>query len=498
VPIVDTRSGKVEGAERDGYCVFKGIPFAAPPLGERRWRPPVREKPWDGVRDATRFGAEAAQAPNAMARFSGGTAAPRQDEDCLYLNVWTPGCDDARRPVLVWIHGGAFVFGSGSTPWYHGGRFAQHGVVLVTLNYRLGPLGFLHLGDLFGDALAGSGNAGLLDQVAALEWVRENIAAFGGDPDRVTMFGESAGAASVGTLLGMPAARGLVRGAIAQSGAASWFSWPDEATEFASRFVEALGVRAGDVDALRSCSTQQILDAMRSVPVDVGRGRLPYQPVVDGHALPRPPLDAIREGSADGVALITGTNRHEMTLFNVLDPELGEIDDDRMVERLRLRLGAHAHDIVAAYRRRAPDASPIERWTELATDAVFRIPALRLADAQRPHGPVWVYRFDWETPVFGGVLRSTHALDLPFVFHNLDRGGTELFTGTGEERRVLADAMHGAWVAFAQRGEPNGDGLTPWPRYEASRRPVMVFGPPAAVEDDPDAAIRDIWDGAIP
>ncbi|MGH8979270.1 MAG: carboxylesterase/lipase family protein, partial [Acidimicrobiia bacterium] len=246
--IAATRSGKVEGGEHDGILVFKGIPYATPPVGARRWLAPEREEPWDGVRDATQFSAQSAQGAFAMNAMFGGPE-PVTSEDSLYLNVWTPACDDAQRPVMVWIHGGAFVFGSGDTPWYHGTAFAKHGdVVVVTINYRLGAFGFLHLADLFGDAFAGSGNAGILDPVAALEWVRDSIAAFGGDPENVTVFGESAGGGSVGTLLGLPAARGLFTKAIPQSGASSWYATREPATSIAQGFLANLGVKPGDTE----------------------------------------------------------------------------------------------------------------------------------------------------------------------------------------------------------------------------------------------------------
>ena len=268
--IVATRSGKVEGFERDGVAVFRGIPYAAPPVGTRRWQPPQREEPWAGTRDAGSFSPQSAQTEFALAKMMG-ERQPPYSEDSLYLNVWTPGCDDARRPVMVWIHGGAFIWGAGDTPWYDGTKFAVHGdVVVVTINYRLGPFGFMHLSDLFDGAFAGSGNAGILDQIAALEWVRDCIPAFGGDPDRVTVFGESAGAASVATLLGTPGARGLFRAAIPQSGAASWTSTRDRATGIAARVVENLGIRAGDSEALLAASTDAVLGAL---PAFQGRRR---------------------------------------------------------------------------------------------------------------------------------------------------------------------------------------------------------------------------------
>jgi para-nitrobenzyl esterase len=482
--IVATRSGKVEGIEREGIQVFRGIPYARPPIGNLRWRPPQVEREWDGVRDASQFSAQSAQTEFALTTMMGGTR-PAYSEDSLYLNVYTPACDDAARPVMVWIHGGAFVWGAGDTPWYDGTKFATHGdVVVVTINYRLGPFGFLHLSDLFGEDFAGSGNAGILDQVAALEWVRDCIPAFGGDPNRVTIFGESAGAASVSTLLGLPAARGLFRAAIAESGAASWNSTPARATEIASGIVERLGVCAGDADALLTVSTDAVLDALPAWRED-GVGGLPFQPVVDGVAFTRPPLDEIAAGNAAGVRLMTGTNGQEMTLFTIADPAMATLTHDGVLARLRSWAPDAAEALLAEYRARRPDATPADLWQQIATDGVFRIPAIKMLEAHVPYGPAWAYWFTWESPVFGGILRSTHVLEIPFVFDNLDRGGAEMLTGTGGERRALADAMHRAWIAFARDGDPNHAGLPEWPRYDTERRPTLRFDTTIEVVDDP-------------
>jgi para-nitrobenzyl esterase len=482
--IVATRSGKVEGFERDGVHVFRGIPYAAPPVGDRRWQPPQREEPWAGTRVATAFSPQSAQTEFALSKIMG-ESQPPNSEDSLYLNVWTPGCDDARRPVMVWIHGGAFMWGAGDTPWYDGTKFAIHGdVVVVTINYRLGPFGFMHLADLFDGAFAGSGNAGILDQVAALAWVRDCIATFGGDPARVTVFGESAGAASVGTLLGTPGARGLFNRAIAQSGAAAWTSTRDRATGIAARVVENLGIRAGDTEGLLATSTEAVLGALPAFRED-GVAALPFQPVVDGTVLSEPPLDAIAAGNAAGVRVLTGTNLNEMTLFTVADPELATLDDAGVLNRLRNAFGPAADAVVESYRARRPNIGPQELWLDLSTDGVFRIPAIRLLEAQQPHAPVWSYLFTFATPVFGGLLRSTHALEIPFVFDNLDRGGADVLTGTGPERQGIADAMHRAWIAFARDGDPRHGGLPEWPRYDLDRRATMRFDAECEVLDDP-------------
>jgi para-nitrobenzyl esterase len=499
--IVDTRSGKVQGLEADGIHVFRGIPFAKPPVGDLRWLPPKREEPWNDVRDATRFSAESAQSPFPMAQLFGGEQ-PANSEDSLYLNVWTPGLDDARRPVMVWIHGGAFMNGSGTTPWYDGTRFVKHGdVVIVTINYRLASFGFLHLADLFGDELAGSANAGILDQIAALEWVRDNIEAFGGDPDRVTIFGESAGGGSVGTLLGTPAARGLFSGAIAQSGAASWWATRERANEIASRIVHALNVKPGDIAALRAKSKDEVLAAqaiagldVRTLTEEVGVG-LPFQPVVDGTVLPHAPLDTIEAGNARDVRVLAGTNRHEMTLFHLMDQTLAQIDEPGLLRRARTWFAEdRAAEIVAGYRANRTDGGLLDVWTDLSTDAVFRIPAIRLAESQLAHGPVWMYLFTWETPVFGG-LRSTHALEIPFVFDALDKPGSDMFTGNGPERQRIADAMHRAWIAFARDEAPQHAGLPTWPQYDEQRRATMRFDATCELLDDPAGGDRRLWDG---
>ena len=482
--IVATRSGKIEGLERHGVHVFRGIPYAAPPVGPLRWQAPRREEPWAGTRAATSFSAQSAQTEFALTKMMGGSQ-PAYSEDSLYLNVWTPACDDARRPVMVWIHGGAYIWGAGDTPWYDGTKFAVHGdVVVVTINYRLGPFGFLHLDDLYDGAFPGSGNAGILDQIAALAWVRECISAFGGDPARVTIFGESAGASSVGTLLGAPGARGLFTSAIPQSGAASWVSTAERATRMATPIIENLGVRAGDVDALLAVTTDDVLRAIPAWRED-GVDALPFQPVVDGIVLREPPLAAIAAGNAEGVRVLTGTNLTEMTLFTIADPGMATLDDAGIVARLRPVFGEAGDAVFADYRARRPAVSPQELWQELATDGVFRIPAIRLLEAQQAHAPVWSYLFSYESPVFGGVLRSSHALEIPFVFDNLDRGGAEMLTGDGPELPGIADAMHRAWIAFARTGDPQHGGLPEWPRYDLERRATMRFDTVCEVVDDP-------------
>jgi para-nitrobenzyl esterase len=494
--IVETTTGSVQGREKDGILDFRGIPYAAPPVGELRFRPPQPAEPWAGVRDATQFGPMAPQNQGAMeALFN----APPQamDEDCLTLNIWTPACDDGKRPVMVWIHGGAFLFGTGATPWYHGDPFARDDVVLVTINYRLGAFGFLHVD--------GQGNNGILDQVAALEWVRDNIAAFGGDPGNVTAFGESAGAMSVGTLLGLPAAKGLFVKAIPESGAAHAARTAEEAEELADAFLVELGIEKGPgaVDRLRDLPMQTLLEAQaKLVEREMGAGGrgIPFAPVVDGVVLPEPPIDAIGKGQAAGVQVLIGTTREEWKLFTMMDPGIAKLDDDGAARRLTgmVRDSSGAPSVIAHYRTTRPDASASDLWSAVGTDVIFRIPAIRLAEAQSALGnDVYMYRFDYRTPVFGGVLGACHALEIPFVFESLD-AGAEMFVGPlNEQMRTLAQRMHTSWVTFARTGRPVAEGLPEWPRYTSDRRATMLFDFEPEVVEDPDGADREVWAGVL-
>jgi para-nitrobenzyl esterase len=499
---VETTLGSVAGSVKDDIHVFKGIPFAAPPVGPLRFRAPQPATPWTGTRDARSYGPVAPQTASPMEQMFGGPKPEQSEADCLTLNIFTPAPDGAKRPVMVWIHGGAFVTGSGATPWYDGTAFARNGnVVVVTINYRLGALGFLHLDEL-SDAFAGSGsgNVGILDQVAALEWVRDNIEAFGGDANNVTTFGESAGAMSVGTLLGLPAAKGLFVKAIPQSGAAHHARTPEDATDVARKVLEASGLTtdADGVAALQELPIDKLLEAQAAVLVQLAAGGgLAFAPVVDGIVLPERPIDAIGGGSATDVAVLIGTTRDEMKLFGMLDPGLNDLDDAKMLRRGAAFVGdeAKAADIIGVYKTTRPGIAPAELWSALATDSVFRIPAVRLAERQSGRGnAVYMYRFDWATPVFGGQLGACHALEIPFVFDNLDALGSEMFTGPASpEMREMARAMHTAWHTFARTGNP-GDN---WPRYTSADRKVMRFDLTPEVIDDPDAAEREAWEGVL-
>lgn len=499
-PLVTTMQGDVQGLELDGIFQFRGIPYAAPPVGDLRFRAPVAPPSWEGVRDATKFGQMSVQESGGVTAFLG-DAVDSSGEDCLFLNVFTPGCDSSARPVMVWIHGGGFINGSSSTPWYNGTSLSKHGdVVVVTLNYRLGALGFLWLGDL-DSRYRSSGVNGLLDQAAALAWVRENISAFGGDPGNVTIFGESAGAMSVSTLLALPAAQGLFHKAIAQSGAAHNTFTPQMGAAMTEQFMEKLGV--ADLDGLLKASADDIAKAATKVEAKLfddpsGLGgptgialAMAFQPVVDGEYLPTNPLLAVAAGDAADVPFVTGTNLDEWNLFALMSP--GGLDDPKLLERLE-RIFGSGHPIRDAYSAGRPDASPDDLWNAVLTDATFRIPAIRLVEARyASNSPTWQYLFTWPTPAFGGVVKSCHALEIPFVFGVLDAAGAELFLGgpVGDELRDLSRAMQDAWIAFARDGDPG------WPSWNAESRLTQQFDIERKVLSDPMSIERRVWDGVL-
>jgi para-nitrobenzyl esterase len=500
---VETVLGKLAGVEQEGVRIFRGIPFATPPVGELRFRAPQPALPWPGERDATQFGGSAPQPPLLMAALPGMDVGA-QSEDCLYLNVYAPAGARAgdRKPVLVWIHGGGFVIGSGSQAVYDGAPLVRRGdVVLVTINYRLGVLGFLDLGF---QGEAATPNAGILDQIAALRWVRANIEAFGGDPQNVTIFGESAGGMSVGTLLGCPAARGLFQRAIAQSGACQGVHGDRESSSAVTAAVLAtVGLATPNVRQLREVPVEKLMAAQQQVSFQMlamgGRHLLPFQPVVDGDTLLRHPIDEVRDGNAAGVSLMIGTTRDEWKLFGFMDPELRQLDAEKIAARIQRRLPhADGQRIVAGYRATRPEADWPSLWLALETDRVFRIPAVRLADAQAPHAPgVYAYWFTWESPGFGGLLGACHAIELPFVFGALALQGTEQFVGSGPVVRQLADRTMDAWLAFARTGCPAHAGLPGWPAYDASRRATLELGSACRLHDDPLGAERRLWDGVL-
>jgi para-nitrobenzyl esterase len=488
---VETASGRVSGFSKDGVLRFNGIPFAKPPVGRLRWQNPEPPEPWAGVRDCARFGAIAPQIQGAAEGLLGGTAG-QKSEDCLALNIWTPACDSAKRPVMVWIHGGAFVTGAGSVGTYNGKHLALSGdVVIVTVNYRLGALGFLNLFDATGGILPGHGAEGIADQIAALKWVKENIERFGGDPANVTIFGESAGGMSVGALLAAPDAKELFHKAIPQSGASDIGHTREHSARIARLVLDKLGVAPHDAAKLIEVPWETILAAQKEV-LDEPRetGGLPFGPTIDGSILPKRAIDCVREGSAKGVAVMTGTTRDEWKLFTAASPKLRLMDEAKLTRLTAGLVGAErTAAVLSAY-----SGSPFDRWNAVMTDHSFTIPAIRLAEAQAPHAPSFLYRFDWRSTFLGGVLGSCHALELGFVFGTYKEKLAAAFFGSGASATALANAMMECWTAFARSGNPSTETAGEWPRYDSAARATMIFGDGAPrIEHAPSEQHRLAW-----
>jgi len=502
--VANTRQGQVEGVREGDLHVFKGVPYAAPPVGALRWLPPQPAESWSGVRSAREFGSAAHQNPIPLDILPAFSIGESMQEDCLYLNVWTPGTDGERRPVMVWIHGGAFVIGAGSQSIYDGSVLAQRGdVVVVTVNYRLGPLGFLNLREVTGGAIPASGNEGLLDQTASLAWVRDNIAAFGGDPDNVTIFGESAGGMSVGAQLALPDARGLFHKAIPQSGACSTANTPERTLRVAERVLGTLGLSGKDADALRAVTPQKLLEVQAALATpgqaDEDIGGMPFQPCLDGEVLSQLPLTSVRSGSASNVPVLVGTTLEEWKLFGAADPAIFTLEEAGLLERAAAYAGDRAKPLVDAYRSsreaRGAAASPTEIALALETDRVFRMPALLLAEAQRSVGAnAFNYLFTWPSPSMGGMLGACHALELGFVFGTIDSSGSRDFSGSGPAADALELALQDSWLAFARTGDPSNERVGSWPAYGDARE-TMLLGEQVGLENAPYEAERAALDG---
>lgn len=486
-PTARVREGVLQGAWDGGVAVFRGAPFAAPPVGELRWRAPRPHGGWEGVRAATAFGAPAMQPPPTPS-LPALDVRGQPSEDCLYLNVWTPEISQgAGLPVMVWVHGGGFVFGSGSQPLYDGATLARLGVMVVTINYRLGPFGFLRLAEATGGQIPASGVEGLLDQIAALGWVRDNIAAFGGDPGRVTVFGESAGAFSIACLLAMPAAKGLFQRAILQSGAASTVASKAQARLAAARFLAGL---PGEVAA---SSGEDILNAglgLLSAPSapDPALGVMPFQPVVDGEHLPVHPLDAIAAGASRDVDVVIGSNREEWLLF--ADPAIDAMTPEDARAWGERRYGARlAPRLSRPYRDRAVTARDL--ISAMETDRLFTVPRLQFLRAREGGGGRTLsYSFARPSPAWDGALGACHTVEIGHVFGTAGHEDYAAFFGQG-----LA-AMPRLWTDFARTGSPELAPGAAWPDATASGREI-VFPPDGEARAGPiDWAAEQVWAAA--
>ncbi|MGQ0741814.1 MAG: carboxylesterase/lipase family protein [Alphaproteobacteria bacterium] len=498
--VVSAPCGRLAGSRENGVSAFKGIPFAKPPIGPLRWHPPEPLVPWAGVRDATRFGCIGVQAPTQIEAVIGAIVG-EQSENCLSLNIWTPNADDAKRSVMVWVHGGAFVFGAGSQGIYNGRNLAQRGdVVVVTMNYRLGAFGFLNLSDATDGRAPGCGTEGLADQILALKWVKENIASFGGNPEDVTLFGESAGAMSVACVLSMPSVRGLFRKAIIQSGPAHVGYEREKSARVARALLDELGISPKEAHKAAQAPYAAVVNAQLRVLADSRDGedtrklgRMPFQPCIDCALLPERPIVPIRNGAAKDIPVLTGTTREEWKLFTAMHPGLRLMNTVNLERRLLKSFGPEkAKAMLAAYE----EGSPFDRWNAIMTDRVFSIPAIRLLEAQGRHAPVFAYRFDWKSKLMGGIFGSCHALDIGYVFGTPRLRGAAKFFGAGPEADALSAAIMDSWIAFARTGNPSCKQSGEWLRYDSDSRQTIILGDgPPHLLHAPDDARRAVWDG---
>jgi para-nitrobenzyl esterase len=499
--VIATAHGPVQGLIEAGIHAFNGLRYGAAPTGEHRFKPPRAPEAWSERHAALGYGAPAIQ------MVGGTTAYPPTDvatalhtifpasseinydnEDCLFLNVWTPGTDAGARPVMVWLHGGGFAYGSGAWPLYDGANLARRGdVVVVTVNHRLNAFGYLDLSQIGGEAYAQSGNAGMLDIVLALEWVKANIAKFGGDPGNVTIMGESGGGAKVSVLCAMPAAAGLFHKAIIQSGAGLKGQTRAQAKATTDAILGALGVTPDTFDKLLTLPADAILAAAVSTGRQAEFGRL--SPRVDGVVLPRDPFAPDAPAVSADVPILIGWNKDEFSLFNTGAPWWGTLTDEQLRAQLATVAGEKAARLERALRATFPDYSPTYLMNAAISSRVMFIDSVILAErkAALRRAPAYMYNLTWETPVAGGVFKCPHTLDIPFMMDNIDKA--EVFVSSGDGPAALRDQMAGAWIAFAKTGNPGHAGLPDWPAYDARMRATMRFDTPPSVVNDP---LRDV------
>jgi para-nitrobenzyl esterase len=490
----DTATGKVRGLLVDGVKVFKGIPYGASTSGRNRFMPPVRASAWTGTRDALAFGPTAPQTSDGSGTTAAG-APPQQSEDCLVLNVFAPGSgNDRKRPVMVWLHGGGFSSGSGSGRILDGSSLAHtHDVVVVTLNHRLNVFGYTYLGDSVGSDFALSGSVGLLDLIAALEWIRDNIGAFGGDPNVVTIFGQSGGGRKVATLMVMPRAKGLFHRAIIESGAVLRLTTHDDAVKFTELLLAELELKAGQVRELQSVPITRLLAANAAVQTKITLrepGMTPNSPMVDGNAVPSHPWDPKGPALSANIPMLIGYARTEETLYDRPTPEKLALDEAGLRDRAAKRLGQDPARVIEAFRTAHPEASSWDLWILIATDHPRGTYSRELAKrkAEQHGAPVYAYRYDWETPEGGGHMRSPHTIEIPFVFNNIQIAGPII--SKMPEAYALAERTSSAWAGFARNGDPNTPKLPKWPAYSPSSRDTMLFNNECRVQSDPDRGAR--------
>ncbi len=497
--VVETRAGEIRGYSENGIKIFKGIPFAEPPVGELRFKPSIPKEPWKPILDCTQYGPIS---PQRIDTFIGPDSEWEQSEkDCLNLNVWTPGTDKRRRPVLFWIHGGGLSFGSGA--WDDGSALARRDdVVVVTINYRVGIFGYLYVKNEIA-------NLGQSDQITALEWVRDNIESFGGDPDNVTIFGESAGGVAVCALMAMPAAQGLFHRVIAQSGVCHPLVHHPPAEKNTEIILSELGLKEFDIKVLRKIPTRKIVDVGTRLELEARqKGRnFPYGIFVDGKTLLEHPLAAVGKGLAKDISLIVGTNQDEAKLYTAMRPPAKGFDENgllKSVHRILRIFGkdeSQAKQLIETYSRAREGKLPIDPLNILdavMTDFRFRIPAIRLVEAQSRHqSQVFSYLFTYRSPAMGGILGACHALEIPFVFGALGEKERKIYPKRSAETDVLSGKIMDAWTSFARNGNPTHKNIPRWAPYDQKKRSTMLLGTEVKISEDPFKQERKVWEGLI-
>ena len=493
--IITTKNGKIQGYSENGLQIFKGIPFAEPPVGDLRFKPPIAKKPWDGALETTKYSACAFQGYSELEEWIGKSAP--ESEDCLYLNVWTPATDAGKRPVMVWIHGGAFLMGTGSDPMYDGSTLARRGdVVIVTINYRLGFFGFPYIKGKVA-------NLGSLDQILALKWVRDNIKLFGGDPNNVTIFGESAGGYSVVSLCSMPAAKGLFRRVIAESAP---MIDPAVSDKITVKILRKLGVKGDDFNELREKPAQEIIAIQNKIFASDPTNIMALRPLIEGEIWPKHPLKAFQDGDCADIELMIGTNLDEIKLFTAMKvlSTLAAGGDNVLAGFLgTLKVNPEkSKEIIATYKeaRSAKNLSikPKDLFDAILTDVTFRISTIRLLEAQSSHQPhTYSYLFTWPSPGLNGILGSSHALELPFVFGTLDSPTFKDFVVVNPTTKALSEKIMDAWIAFARTGNPSHKSIPKWPAYDTKKRATMALGEKCDVINAPFDKERAVWDSLL-
>ena len=501
--IVEIATGKIAGYIGRGIYAFKGLPYAATTAGENRFLPPQKPKSWTGVRSSRQYGLVCPQ-DKGLGRLHDEEAFifhwndSVEGDDCLRVNVWTPGIDDnEKRPVMVWLHGGGFSAGSGNDiPAFDGENLARKGdVVVVTLNHRLNLLGYMDLSK-YGEKYAQSGNVGMLDIVAALEWVRDNIAAFGGDPGRVLIFGQSGGGAKVGTLMGMPSAKGLFHRAVVESGSFSFFNTPDRSQKLGELMLAELELTPSTVDRLQTipyatlqAASVSVLRKANAAPANVLNmrsmaSRLDFTPVVDGTVLPSAPFGPEAPEITADVPMIIGTTLNEFA-NGINDPDFDLMTEAQLNTRVEALHPGRAKQVIAAFRARTPKAKPADLYSRIASAPVRRAAINQAASkAALNKAPAYLYWFTWQTPIFDGRPRAFHCAEIPFVFGNTD--SCAHMTGGGDDARALSDKMLATWVQFAKTGDPNHPGIPHWQPYSSKAAPTMIFDNPVKAALNPD------------